>query len=77
MALIKCPECGREISDKATACPGCGYPMTPAAAPEDERARLLAEARERDKKTSIKIGILMFIGICIMLSIVYFCARSL
>lgn len=24
MALIKCPECGREISDKATSCPHCG-----------------------------------------------------
>jgi DNA-directed RNA polymerase subunit RPC12/RpoP len=27
MALIKCPECGKEISDKATACPNCGNPM--------------------------------------------------
>lgn len=25
MALIKCPECGREISDKALNCPVCGY----------------------------------------------------
>lgn len=26
MALIKCPECGREnVSDSAEACPGCGY----------------------------------------------------
>ena len=25
MALIKCAECGREISDAAAACPGCGY----------------------------------------------------
>lgn len=25
MALIKCPECGREISDKANSCPNCGY----------------------------------------------------
>ena len=24
MALIKCPECGKEISDKAQICPGCG-----------------------------------------------------
>ena len=24
MALIKCSECGKEISDKATACPNCG-----------------------------------------------------
>lgn len=27
MALIKCPECGKEISDKAPACPHCGYPI--------------------------------------------------
>lgn len=26
MALIKCPECGREISDKAAVCPQCGFP---------------------------------------------------
>lgn len=25
MSLIKCPECGKEVSDKASACPNCGY----------------------------------------------------
>lgn len=27
MALISCPECGKEISDKALSCPNCGNPM--------------------------------------------------
>lgn len=27
MALIKCPECGKEISDKAQLCINCGYPI--------------------------------------------------
>ena len=27
MALIKCSECGRDVSDKATACPNCGAPV--------------------------------------------------
>lgn len=27
MALIKCPECGKEISDKAGKCPNCGFPL--------------------------------------------------
>ena len=27
MALIKCSECGRMVSDKATACPHCGCPV--------------------------------------------------
>lgn len=25
MALVQCAECGREMSDKAVQCPGCGY----------------------------------------------------
>ena len=27
MALIKCPECGTEVSDKASCCVKCGYPI--------------------------------------------------
>lgn len=27
MSLIKCSECGKEISDKAVACPNCGMPL--------------------------------------------------
>lgn len=27
MALIKCPECGKEISDRASACIHCGCPL--------------------------------------------------
>ncbi len=28
MALIKCEECGKEISDKAVSCPNCGCPIS-------------------------------------------------
>ena len=28
MALIKCPECEREVSDKASVCVHCGYPLS-------------------------------------------------
>ncbi len=27
MALIECPECGREVSSSAAACPACAYPL--------------------------------------------------
>ncbi len=27
MALIKCPECGSEVSEQAASCPKCGYPI--------------------------------------------------
>ncbi len=32
MALTKCTECGREVSDKAAACPQCGAPVVAQAA---------------------------------------------
>lgn len=27
MALVNCPECDKQISDKAKACPNCGFPI--------------------------------------------------
>jgi uncharacterized membrane protein YvbJ len=33
MALISCPECGSEVSDKAPSCPKCGVPL--ASAPKE------------------------------------------
>ena len=40
MAMIKCPECGKEFSDKAPACPNCGCPISEvikSASSENER----------------------------------------
>jgi hypothetical protein len=31
MALTSCPECRREVSDRAATCPGCGHPLAPPA----------------------------------------------
>lgn len=28
MALIKCLECGRQVSNRAISCPNCGYPIS-------------------------------------------------
>lgn len=36
MALIKCSECGKEISDKATACVHCGCPLSASAPKQPE-----------------------------------------
>ena len=27
MALVKCPECGTDVSSEAAACPKCGHPL--------------------------------------------------
>lgn len=40
MALIKCPECELQVSDKALSCPHCGYPMqTPKRKPRTSTKR--------------------------------------
>ncbi len=49
MALIKCPECGKEISDKATACPNCGCPIQ---STEDPTPVVQRTAEEKPKKKS-------------------------
>jgi hypothetical protein len=41
MALVPCPECKKDISDKAAACPQCGMPLARTAAPRG-RGRALA-----------------------------------
>lgn len=35
MAIINCPECNKEISDKAPSCPGCGAPIQVADSPKN------------------------------------------
>lgn len=35
MALITCPECHGQVSDKAAACPHCGYPINQRPVPAD------------------------------------------
>lgn len=47
MALIKCPECNLQVSDKAFSCPHCGFPMKPTEAPK-KRKRASAIKRRRN-----------------------------
>ena len=43
MALIKCSNCGKEISDKAKACPQCGQPVVLATDIPEENTPILCE----------------------------------
>ena len=64
MALIKCPECGKEISDKAEFCPHCGCPHTVINISNSEKDTT-------DKSDSTDSGsvafILIFLGILLYL----------
>mgnify|MGYP002707457350 CR=1 FL=1 len=58
MAMIKCPECGKEISDKAESCPQCGCPL-----------RSGCTDVEPIKKKSAKLGVAL-VGIIIVFVLV-------
>ena len=61
MALIKCPECGKEVSDKAMTCPNCGCPIS---------ARNDSETQSSGIKDFDKIPIFKIcIGICAILTL--------
>lgn len=53
MALIKCPECGKEISDKANSCPNCGCPSSEFNKPQTDIDREIILSGSNDKNTEL------------------------
>jgi hypothetical protein len=66
MSLIRCPDCGREISEQAGACPGCGRPVQergPTMAARLEAARELYFYEYRSQTTLFGLPLIhVFIG---------------
>ena len=58
MALIKCSECGKEFSDKASACPNCACPNEIKKQVSKEFAELSKEERKELKNYMFKKGVL-------------------
>lgn len=61
MAMIKCPECGKEISDKAAACINCGCPIEKTDIQEKEReqedyTKIAAQQEMNDVKSRVTDG---------------------
>ena len=50
MALITCPECGKEVSDMAKMCPNCGYPINDPTVPDVEHDILVFKGQRYDFK---------------------------
>lgn len=73
MALINCPECNKEISDKVKACPHCGYPFienTESATKEPQQVEITSVNLKKMnpyKKKKIAISLIclvvIFIGV--------------
>lgn len=52
MALIKCSECGKEISDKAATCPNCGVQVSPQPVVDSPANKSSAPVKPPAKKKS-------------------------
>lgn len=77
MALIKCPECGKEISDKAASCPHCGCPVgktehtnhlfdnieSTKNVMTDEKGMVITAAKPKQKKGGLGKKILIGVGV--------------
>lgn len=68
MALIKCPECGKEISEKAPVCPNCGCPVATEKTQTDHSNGIVKS------KTTLHV-IIFFIVACFFLGLGYFGGR--
>ncbi|MDE2156891.1 MAG: zinc ribbon domain-containing protein [Xanthomonadaceae bacterium] len=79
MALIKCPDCGANVSDAAKACIGCGRPIAdhdtlPSvhAGPGSRRTAQYVDARMSTKRANEGVGIAMLVTPFIAALFMYF-----
>ena len=79
MALIKCPECGKEISDRASTCPNCGCPVKADVSNVDNSAKdtnntdanQISETNKKNKIPMI-IGAFIAVIVLVILAIILF-----
>lgn len=76
MALITCPECKKEVSDKASSCPSCGCPIhsdkkttqTLNSHPQQDRVQTIQETSKKWKTFQLLGGISIVIGIVCLIA---------
>lgn len=69
MALIICPECNKEISDKVKSCPHCGYPIAEDVSSTHEPIKVNVTSINLNQPNKEKIRKLVFRGL-IFISII-------
>lgn len=62
MALIACGECGKQISDKAAACPHCGAPTPSASGTGSTKGIVTTQQTSKIFKVFQLIGVLIIIA---------------
>ena len=68
MALIKCKECGHEVSDRASACPNCGCPIA-GETPEPQNDVVEAEPIYYEEEEATNKWLYVIIGVLVAIII--------
>lgn len=71
MALIICPECGKQVSNRALSCPNCGYPITPSLE-NDNNSHTSSHKQIKKKRKRPILLIVIIISIMIAITIVFY-----
>ena len=71
MALIKCTECKKQVSDKAKSCPHCGFPLIEEPVKETKTLKQKLKESKRLKKILIRFALSFFIFLLIISPIPY------
>jgi len=70
MALIKCPECDTDVSDKALACPRCAHPIAEVSTKKTHAVEVQA-IEKRGKKYLLQILIAVFLILAGFLLVIF------
>jgi ribosomal protein L37E len=62
MALIKCKECGKEVSNKAESCPNCGFPIAEKKKKDAVQKVEVIRNKKASKKIIIGLIIILLLG---------------
>lgn len=70
MSLIKCPECGKEISDKASSCPNCGMPLDFSLAKQEVKEnKSISTVKKLNKKMILTVLAICLICVTVVIGI--------
>lgn len=77
MALIECPECNKEISDKVKACPHCGYPFDIKSKnnPQQTPNNVSSNKLDLTNKSMIYLG--YGVGLFILIAVSFFAIKAI
>lgn len=70
MALIKCPECGSDVSTEAAACPKCGYPIKKQEADSNPKPQVSTQpVNQASSKKGSGCGATIFASLAIIVAL--------